>query len=138
MKFYLAHPFDSREIMRKWELKIEKSNNIEIVNPFYDIARKDVDDIDKSRKERYEIDNPQELVERDLYAIHSTQGVIAIIDGSISYGTIMEIYHSFQIGVPVYIICSNGHHDHPWLRYCAKKIFTNLSEFELYLIELLM
>jgi len=121
-KFYLAHPFETRERTRQWELEIEAKYDINFVNPFYDLNRKDVDDIDNNKKGRYDIESPQELVERDLCAI---------------YGTIMEIYQSFRAGLPVYIICTNGHENHPWLRYCAKEIFTSFEAFELCLIELL-
>ncbi len=128
--FYLAHPFETREKTRQWELEIEAKYNINLLNPFYDLNRKDVDDIDNNKKGRYDIESPQELVERDLCAIYGTSGVVAVIDGSISYGTIMEIYQSFRAGLPVHIICTNGHENHPWLRYCAKEIFTSFEAFE--------
>jgi nucleoside 2-deoxyribosyltransferase len=133
VKLYLAHPFDSRTEMRQWELEIENRLEIEIVNPFYDITRDDVDPIDMGRAGRYEKLNPQELVERDLEAIERSNGVIAYINGDLSYGTIMEIVYAKLMDIPVYLVCTNGHHDHPWLRHHAKEIFTSKQELEEFL-----
>jgi hypothetical protein len=33
---YLAHNFESRKTIRKWELKMEGRYNINLDNPFYD------------------------------------------------------------------------------------------------------
>ena len=67
MKYYLAHPFDSRKAMRQWELETEVQYDIEIINPFYDIGRCDVEPIDDGTKARYEGLNSTELVNRDGY-----------------------------------------------------------------------
>lgn len=133
MKLYLAHPFDSRHEMRQWELHLETALDIEIVNPFYDLERRDVDEIDSGRASRYEKLNPAELVNRDINAIASCDGVIAYVNGDLSYGTIMEIVYANLTNVTVYLICTNGHHDHPWLKYHADHIFTSKDELEQYL-----
>lgn len=114
---------------------MEKSGLVELVNPFYDAPdRTDVEEIDAGRAERYEKLIPSELVQRDLRQIEKADGTVAIIDGSVSYGTIMEIVytHSFY-NKPVYLICTNGHHNHPWLKYHATCVFESPREFEQWL-----
>lgn len=134
-KYYLAHPFDARHSVRDWELKVEEKFGIQLVNPFYDAPeRDDVVAIDTGRTKRYEKLNPTDIVRKDVYQIEHSDGTVAIIDGSVSYGTIMEIvYTSVVFHKPVFIICTNGHHDHPWLRYHSKLIFKSYEEFEQWL-----
>ena len=135
MKLYLAHPFDARHRIRKWELTVEDKYGVELVNPFYDAPdRTDVEEIDAGRAERYEKLDPDELVARDLRQIDQAVGTVAIIDGSVSYGTIMEIvYTSAVYYKPVYIVCTNGHHGHPWLVKHANRVFESFDDFESFL-----
>ena len=144
MKLYLAHPFDSRHRMRKWEKNIEMfsrmyfDETIEIINPFFDVQRPDQELIEDkkaqlaskdTRVKRYAVTDKQmkELVERDLEFIKSCDGVIAIIDGSLSYGTIQEMVYAKNMGKKVYAMISNGQSKHPWLRYHADVIVDNMS-----------
>jgi len=129
MKYYLAHPFDSRKAMRQWELETEVQYDIEIINPFYDIGRCDVEPIDDGTKARYEGLNSTELVNRDLSAIWSCGGVIAYVNGDLSYGTIMEIVYAKQFGREVHLICTNGQENHPWLLHHSDFIYTSLEDF---------
>lgn len=146
MKFYLAHPFNSRLEMRIWELEMERLLGVEIVNPFYDVERPDKDvinapdvtlDSQSTRKERYGLSDKdvEILVERDLKLIRECDGVIVIVDGSLSYGTIQEMVYAKLEGKLVYSIISNGHTGHPWLRYHSTKIFTDLGEFKAFMGE---
>lgn len=146
-KIYLCHPFDSRFLMRKWELVIEAEGKIEIINPFFDVEREDKDVLldtettlssQATRKERYGLTDEQckNLVERDLDLINTSDGVIVIIDGNISYGTIQEMVYAYAYGKPIFAYIANGHSGHPWLRYHASKIFTDLEELKKYLLEL--
>ena len=128
--YYVAHPFDSRQEIRQWELHCEVAYDVEITNPFYDLNRDDVIGIDEGREGRYEKLDPDELVARDLEAIAHSRGVIAYVNGDLSYGTIMEIVYAYQLHVPVYVVCTNGHHNHPWLVYHADQVFTSLQELE--------
>lgn len=130
MKGYLAHPFDTRHWLREWELKFEKATGIEIVNPFYDITRDDVEPIDAGRAERYEHLIASDLVNRDVDCIKACDFVVAFVTGDLSYGTIMEIVYAFINKIPVYIICTNGHEQHPWLQYHGKHVFTTIEFFE--------
>lgn len=154
---YLAHPFDSRFKMRKWELKLEKELEIEITNPFYDVPRKDIAEIDLGRKGRYRV-IPKRLVERDIKAIKGSDGILAIVSDSrsvaqtiwerikvfffnkplFSIGTIMEIVYANVFEKPIYLIVlakhpKHYHEKHPWLRYHATQIFTSLEECEEFL-----
>lgn len=128
--FYLAHPFDSRKEMRNWELRLETHRGLNIVNPFYDLTRDDVISVDEGRTGRYEKLDPDELVIRDLKAIGSVDGIIAYINGDLSYGTIMEIVYASKMSKEIHIICTNGHERHPWLVFHADHIYTSKEEFE--------
>lgn len=128
--FYLAHPLDERKKVREWELEFENRTGIILINPFYDTERKDVERIDAGRAERYEKLNPNEIVKRDLEEISKTDATVAFVTGALSYGTIMEIFYTKQKKKPLYLIISNGHENHPWLRYCSTKIFKNKEDFE--------
>lgn len=132
---YLAHPFDSRKTVRIWEQKFERDTGIDLVNPFYDIERTDVEEIDQNRAERYEKLDHIHLVERDLTAIYASDFIVAFITGDLSYGTIQEIVYAALAEKPVYLIVSNGHADHPWLKYHADKIFTNTADFKWYIMK---
>ena len=132
-RFYLAHPFDTRKWVRDWELRLEKELGVTFVNPFYDLTRSDIEQADAGRTERYEKINPADIVERDVQAIHSVEGLVGIVDGSLSYGTIMEIVYAWSYHLPVYLIVTNGHYGHPWLVYHSTKIFQSLEAFETWL-----
>lgn len=122
LNIYLAHPFDSRDYVREMELQLEAQCGVNIVNPFYDLTRDDIEAIDSGRQSRCEA-NYVQIVERDLTAIACSDGVIAVVDGALSYGTIMEIFAAANVyGLPVILYCTNGHHDHPWLRYHAERV----------------
>ncbi len=128
-KGYLAHPFDTRNSIRIWQPKFEKATGIKLVNPFYDLERTDVIEIDEHRAARYEKLDPVKLVERDLAAILDAVFVVAFVTGALSYGTIQEIVYAYLAGKPVFIIVTNGHENHPWLVYHATKVFTSAGDF---------
>jgi nucleoside 2-deoxyribosyltransferase len=141
MKAYLAHPTSSRKVIREWELQIEQLYSIALVNPFYDIEGVEKGFVLRADKgeDFYKMDKPynfnSSLVWRDLQTILECDCTIAVIDGNISYGTIMEICYSKMFNKPVYIICSTGHEKHPWLVHHATKIFKSTLEFDLFLRE---
>lgn len=133
MKGYLAHPFDTRHWVRKWEPLFEKGTGIELVNPFYDLTRDDIDPIDSGRADRYEHLIASDIVERDVECIKACDFVVAFVTGDLSYGTIMEIVYAYQYSIPVYIICTNKHEAHPWLVYHARQVFTSIDKFVQYM-----
>jgi len=134
--YYLAHPFDSRHDIRKWELEFEKKTGIILINPFYDVYRQDVKLVDKGKSHKYAC-NPEELVERDLKHIRAAKrGLVAIINEKSSHGTQMEMVYAKRIyKKEVYSIITNGDENHPWLNYHSDKVFTGLLDFEMYIVE---
>jgi nucleoside 2-deoxyribosyltransferase len=135
LKLYLAHPFDSREKVRAWELSMEKKfPMLDLLNPLYNTGRTDTTDVDEGKRTKYDCD-PSRIVIADLEQISKSGGLVAVIDESRSYGTIMEIAHAFLMNKPVYIIVTNGHIRHPWLQFHANQLFESYQEFERYCSE---
>ena len=144
---YLAHNFETRFGMRKWELKIEAIYKINLFNPFYDADRNDMVQLDKQGESRrsthkglrsFSDDECKALVERDLSAIQHSDGLLTVIK-SASFGTAMEIIMcAYVYRKPVYIITTNKIiAAHPWLRYMVTvsggEIFRGFSEFKKWL-----
>ena len=137
MKIYLAHPFDTRKAMRQWELETEIQSDIDIVNPFYDHNRNDVHAIDDGTMGRYEKLIASDIVERDLELVRSCDAIIGIISGDFSVGTLFELAYAYYIcNMPLYIVCTNGHEEHPWIKYHATDVYTCLNELQKDLVEL--
>ena len=156
--YYLAHPFDTRNKMREWELLVEKKYKVNIINPFYDVPRKDVTDFDKKKKVRFNFTkkHAKYIVETDLKKIKNSSGIIAIIasksfaattlwqklighvfkDMVFMIGTIMEIAYAKTYKKPIYIVCDPTIQHHPWIQVHATKVFSTLSELCEYLFEL--
>lgn len=129
MKYYLAHPYNSRVDMRQWELSVECRLEIEIVNPFYDLQRPSVD----AGNGRVYFEDASDVVTRDVSAIAGCDSMIAIIDGNESYGTIMEMVYAKKMDKPVLLVCTNGKEDHYWLKHHSDVVFKSLEELEEYL-----
>jgi len=139
VKYYLAHPFDSRREMREWELGFEKRTGIQIINPFYDEVREEIivadnEYIDMSREEREKLvlSKYKEIVEKDLEKVRRSDGIIAIINDKKSIGTLQEMVYAFLAKKPVYVMAFNSA-NHPWVKYHATEIFTDLNHLEEYL-----
>jgi nucleoside 2-deoxyribosyltransferase len=130
INWYLAHPVMSRHEIRAWELRIETVYDIVLKNPFYDFPRPDIVELDNSVNDHYATVNANELVTNDLRRIYASTGVVAIVDGNLSYGTIVEMAYAKLHSIPVYLICTNGKELHPWLRFCSIQLFTSFEEFE--------
>ena len=124
--------FDSRFYIREWEEAFEKRTGIELINPFYDITRKDITPIDAGRKERYEMSNvtKREIISRDVMQIVKSDGVVAIIDGNKSYGTIMEMVYAKRFERPVWSVVTTGDEGHPWIYGHSTEVFTSLEDVE--------
>ncbi|MDO8460160.1 MAG: hypothetical protein Q7S74_03555 [Nanoarchaeota archaeon] len=121
-------------MIREWELKIEKEFNIELANPFYDRdgegGREDIAAWDQGLKPQKDDDYEFKLVQKDIGLIGTCDGVVAIVDGNLSYGTIMEMVYGNILKKPVFIICTNKSNDHPWFVYHGTKIYNSFDEFE--------
>ena len=137
-KLYLAHSSLSRVEVRKWQKEVEKEIGIEFINPFHDFGDvesvKSVDEGRMTREEYVEHLNPAEIVENDCEAIIHSDGLVAIFDDTITYGTVMEV----MVGCnctdnPVFLIVTNGHHRNPWLRHHSDEIFISKEAFVEYM-----
>jgi hypothetical protein len=141
--FYLAHPFESRELVREWELGAEKRLGIELVNPFFDVPRADLPLLDvtkvmtreerqKALVETFGMEYGRAIVEPDLSHIRDCGGVVAVVTDDRMVGTPMEIFYtSYVLKRPVYIIhLSERNRWHPWLQYFSVKMFSGFADFE--------
>ena len=135
--FYLAHNFEGRKQVRKWELRIEGKYRINLDNPFYDNQEraKDMQVIDsfkdgnKEQKEFMATRNVSDIVEDDLDKIRKSDGIIAFAEVT-RIGTPMEIFFGGRIlRIPVYVI-TKKYSKHPWIVQHATKIFSSRKEFE--------
>jgi len=133
--FYLAHPFMSRKEIRDWELNtLNSAHNITTVNPFYH-----PDSFDKfnersiANNKYYKQLNYEKLVNTDIGLIQGSDGIVVIIDGKISYGTIQEMVYADMYCKQIYSIITNDQEEHPWLKYHSTKIFKSRKEFEDYI-----
>jgi nucleoside 2-deoxyribosyltransferase len=132
-KGYIAHPVLARKMVRDWSIKFEEATGIDLVNPFVDVEREPDEDLHKSESGNYNGVDSTAIVLMDLEALNNSDFVVAWVTGQRSYGTIMEICYAYQAKIPVYIICTNGHEDHPWLRYHATVMFTDPRQFTIYM-----
>jgi nucleoside 2-deoxyribosyltransferase len=131
MKFYLAHPLASKDKVRIWQLKCELQTGVLFTNPFFDLDSWEKK-INKTKQKRYEADATP-IIETDLQLMGKCDGVIAIIDGNFSYGTICEAIYAKVFKKPLFMVITNGNAKHPWFRYHADKIFTKFEDLEKYL-----
>jgi len=129
LKLYLAHNLDTRHEIRKWELYIEKNYNVELVNPFYDLDRDDIADLDAGITSRWELDDKRchMIVKRDLDAIDKCKGILAFVTGSV--GTTLEIGYAKATKKKIYVISEKFIH-HPWIKVYAQGKFATKEEFE--------
>lgn len=134
MKLYLAHPLADRLFHRLWETGFEERTGIDLINPFYEVHRDDIAALDAGGMK---MSTPfTKIVLDDLAAIQSTEGIVAVVNKHSSIGTIMEIcYTKVMYNMPVYVICTDGRHNHPWLKYHATKIFKSHVQFEQWITE---
>ncbi len=117
MRLYLAHPIDLRKQIRKIELDIEEETGIELINPFYDLVRPEIKEIDMGKLKTCDesLDYVQ-IVNQDLLHIYESDGIVAFIGEHPSIGASMEIWFALSIGRPIYVV-SEKHLMHPWIRY---------------------
>jgi len=140
IKLYLAHNFNIRKQIRKWELKMEGKYNIILDNPFYDHDRNDIKSLDKLEddspeqvqyfKERNTLTMVDSIVEGDLELIRKADGLVTRIK-SPSIGTSMEIFFASRIlRIPVYIITKAKLANHPWIKKHSTVTFNSMADFE--------
>jgi nucleoside 2-deoxyribosyltransferase len=130
MKVYIAHPMPTRHRIRDTICPAIQSLGIHTLNPFYNEDgthredRPEIKAIDDGTMGEYGVKNIQlaeEIVNRDLEKIRSSDGLVAMLDeeGVIGIGTPMEIFYCARwCKKPVFIVTSK-YYGHPWLNYLA-------------------
>ena len=118
LNLYLAHPFDERNRIRRWEKKFEASTGINLINPFFDKPSEGehFKSHDKSGKSLYDKLDGDVIVKHDIKLIKDpeTYGVLAYINGATSYGTIQEMVYAHNAGKEVFSVITNGHDSRFW------------------------
>jgi hypothetical protein len=132
MQIYLAHPITARKKIREQELATEQRTGVELLNPFYDTGRGDIEEIDVGLRGIWEID-PGPVVDGDIKDIEKCHAFAAVLCDGISVGTIMEIVYAFKAKKRIYIIDLANKRDHPWIRYHATLIFSSWEDFDKFL-----
>ena len=134
---YLAHNFNTRKTIRKWEIKMEGKYNISLDSPFYNNVNRAADmkildsleDGSREQKKYLQARDASSIVEDDLDKIRKSDGIVALANDT-RIGTPMEIFFAARIlRIPVYII-TKKYCEHPWIKQHATKIFRNKREFE--------
>ena len=135
---YLGHPRESMNRIRRWELDFEKRSSINLLNPFYEILRKNREiDINEKDPAKAHLILDDSTVEDELKHIKSSKGMIAIHDGNYTIGVPMEQYCAFNdFKLPVYTLVANRYKNHPWLKKFSSEIFTDREVMEERLIDL--
>jgi hypothetical protein len=132
-RLYFAHPAADRKELREREIDMECRLGIELLNPFYDVKCSDIIELDPGiRKPCQGINDPNKIVMRDLEAIKSCEGLLAVIPKDRPMiGASMEIfYNSFVLGRDTYLIIEDeGLFGHPWLVKNSVARFKNADEF---------
>lgn len=118
MKLYLAHPSANRVAVRDWEVKFERATGVKLVNPFEDVEWRE--------------DTHTRVVEGDLSAIDSCDGVVAVLTNNPMMGTPMEMFYAYTERKPLIVISpySNLWLEHPWVRTVADMVLPSFREFE--------
>jgi len=133
LKLYLAHGFGSRHTVRKIEKDIEKNFNIDLINPFYDVDRTDVNKLDKGIKLNRTKKDCQLVRNRDLKLIRNSDGVLAICFEP-TIGTFKEICYAYEHDKKVFFICYNKYaRNHLWNVAECYLIFKDIHSFMFYL-----
>ena len=131
-RLYLAHPLAIRHDTRYSEIEFESLTEINLINPFYDVKKEDIQQMDKGkfipRTIKSKITGLQIIME-DLNLIDKCQGILAIVENDKeSLGTPMEVfYNSYILKRPTYVITESCG-GHPWIKGLSTKIFRNWQE----------
>jgi len=130
IKLYFAHSLNHRKEYREIELDLESKYDVELINPFYDRDRDDIENIDNGNTTRWELplENCKNIVSRDLASVKESDGFFTIINKP-SIGTTLEMGYAKQLGKPI-VVVSEIYKDHPWIRVYADHKFANIDEFE--------
>jgi len=135
-KFYVAHPFVDRKIVRLWQQDFQKeldNNNINIFlyNPIYDSGRCYTQMIDSGEMDKSELDKDI-IISQDLLQLGSSDAIIVIIlTPEKTIGTYMEIAiaKTLNSSIPVYFVCpSEITRNSIWIKAFSNEIFSRTSD----------
>jgi len=136
--FYYTNPTKDRHKARELQLRIEKelAGIVELDNPFYNRAgtpTKEIAQLDKGVKAEI---SAGEIIYNDLKKIRDSEGVLAWVTGTTSWGSISEtFYSSYVLGKPTYIIFDPhtrnniNNPEHPWPKGNSTKVFGSVEAF---------
>lgn len=116
---YLAHPYSKRAEAKEYQQQLA-DKQITAINPF-----------DRPEQAIYEralattgLTHAMcaEIVNMDIEKIDQADGLVALLIGTKSIGTLMEIFYAGYVkNLPVWIyVVSEQDKKHPWLRYCGQ------------------
>ncbi len=128
MKYYLAHSLAWRKMVRKIEHILERMYDIELVNPFYDVERDEIQTIDEGLITPYDsgLDYFQ-IVKKDLDLLHSCDGILAFVTEE-SGGTWCEIWEGYKEKKPVFVIARGILKNHVWIKYIVANTHGRIFE----------
>jgi nucleoside 2-deoxyribosyltransferase len=134
LRLYLSHTISIRKEVKEWEMMIEKELNIDLINPFYELGkRENIERMDKENSTFPYSYMTEELaryiVTTDLDAIDDSDGLVAYIKKP-SFGTSMEIFYAKYVSKkPVYIYIEDQTMlKHPWLVRFSDHIYTDKTK----------
>ena len=132
--FYIAHQLKNRHEISKIQKYLEYYHHLNLINPFYSVERKEIQELDMNKKYSISDDRAKQIVFDDLGMIASSDGVICILKDKDAIGSYMEIFYcSYILKLPVYLITDNNDvKQHAWIKTLCYKIFNSIEEFEDY------
>lgn len=141
LMLYVAHPIETRFKIMELIETLEKKYPIRLISPFYEITRKEIQILDglKTKKEIKDYKNKwtkkikHNIVKLDLKLIDECDGILAYIPYP-TIGTSMEIQYAWDKKKIIYTVAQK-YAEHPWIENHSTEIFTQFSEFELYLMK---
>lgn len=132
--------------MRHYALKrlqyYEKTYNIKIVSPFYEIYRKEIIILDSLKtkkdvlayKKTWTHKMKKQIVELDLELIRECDGILAYIPYP-TIGTSMEIQFAHDIKKPIYVISRKRYSEHAWVSAYKTEVFPTFLSFGKWLLQ---
>lgn len=135
-KIYLAHPYESHKRVRNMQMRIQQAlkTSAVIINPFYDTELYTLDDLENIAIMRGSAEqDASAVVAHDLKWIAQCDAIIAVVDGSPSAGTFMEIVYGRILGKPIFLLIRKEWVFHPWLRHHCNAVVTTECNLILHL-----
>ena len=124
---YVAHPMRARHVVKNWIEVMNPLVKVHLFNPIYETEANHIEDIDSGDAGFYGAP-PEAFIPDEIRMIQTSIGLVAIITGDISYGTIMEMVYAKINDIPVYTLVLNGQWDHQWIRWHSSMIFNCLED----------